>query len=103
MILQLYCVYDNKLEEYLPPFHSANDATAVRAFEGAISQETHDFHTHSEDYSLWLIGNFETEKAQILCEPIHCIAQAHELLAKLQGFEDQAVVRRIARKEMRQS
>ncbi len=85
MNLQLFSVYDSKLEEYLPPFHSANENTAIRAFSGAIKQENHDFHSHAEDYSLWLIADYDTKSAAILCEPIHCIAHAHELLAKMRA------------------
>lgn len=89
MILQLYCVFDAKLGEYLPPFHSANDSTARRQFERAVSNEGHDFNMHAEDYSLWGIANFDTEKAIITTYEPQAVAQAHQLLAHIRKMEAQ--------------
>ncbi len=87
MIMQLYCVYDAKLGEYLPPFISQNDQVAKRQFESAVAEEGHAFRKHAEDYSLWGIANFDSEKAFITTYELQPIAQAHELLANIRRME----------------
>jgi len=84
MELHLYTIYDAKAGAYLPPFTSLNDATAIREFETAISQQDHDFNRHSEDYSLWTVATFNQAKAELVTLKHLCIAQAHELLATME-------------------
>lgn len=83
MQLNLYTVYDSKAQAYLPPFCSPNDATAIRTFETAVSQEDHDFGRHAEDYSLWSIAMFDQEKGHLDPKTLTCISQAHEIRAYL--------------------
>lgn len=90
MHMQLYSVYDAKTGEYLPPFCAPNDSVARRTFESAIMREDHDFHVHAEDYSLWGIANYDTEKAFIDTHVLEPVAQAHEILANLETREDRS-------------
>lgn len=92
MLVNLYSVFDQKAEAYLPPFCSQNDATATRQFSNAVSLEDHDFHNHAEDYSLWIIGTFDQAKGLLIKQDnaLHtCIAYAHELLAHLENTKGQ--------------
>lgn len=84
MLISLYTIYDSKAGSYLPPFTSVNHATALRSFESAIQQEDHDFNRHAEDYSLWSLGDFDQDKAELKPTKLLCIGQAHEILSNLQ-------------------
>ena len=75
----LYSVNDIKAENYLAPFVSLNNQTAVRYFSTAVMDKQHDFHIHSEDYSLWKIGTFDTETTIITQEPKELLCHALEL------------------------
>lgn len=83
MQLKMYTIYDSKAGQYLPPFNSINDATALRQFESAIMDRNHDFQTHAEDYSLWGFATFDQAKAEITLDKLVCLGQAHEILAAL--------------------
>lgn len=74
----LFTVYDSKAANYLPPFVSRNHATALREFRDAVNQEGHAFNTHAEDFTLWHIGTFDSEKATLTQEIPTLVASAHE-------------------------
>lgn len=58
--LQIFSVYDVKAEGFLQPFFAPRRGVAVRSFSQAVNDEGHEFHRHAEDYSLWVIGHFDT-------------------------------------------
>lgn len=60
MILSAFAVYDSKAEGFLPPFFLPTQAMALRAFQGAANDPTHDFHKWAGDYTLYEIGTFQT-------------------------------------------
>lgn len=75
----LFTVYDSKAANYLPPFVSRNQATALREFKDAVNQEGHAFNTHAEDFTLWHIGTFNSEKATLTQEVPTLVANAHDI------------------------
>jgi len=92
----LFCVYDNKVEGYLPPFTAMNRAVAVRMFESAVMKTGTDFNDHAEDYSLWETGVFDPSTG--LSGPRESgqkqqVVEAHHIIAKYrnQGDESGAV------------
>ena len=54
--MNIYTIYDSKAEAYLTPFFTDTDATAVRIFTSAATDEQHHFHKYAEDYTLFAIG-----------------------------------------------
>lgn len=87
--LNFYCVFDIKAGHYLPPYTAMNDGTAIRQFETAVMDELHDFNRHSEDYVLWRVGMFDSEKGGIMADPNGAmIAKAYDLKNQMQMFED---------------
>lgn len=58
----LYCVYDKVAKEFADPFKQNNDDSACRAFLGWLKKDTQ---IHSEDYSLYLVGYFDSESGTI--------------------------------------
>lgn len=81
--IKLFCVYDSKVEGYLPPFTAMNRAVATRIFETAVMQEGHDFNQHAEDYSLFEIGEYEPDTAELKAlTPVSTIVNAHHIISK---------------------
>lgn len=79
----MFVVHDVKAGNYLSPFASMNNATAQREFATAILQEGHQFNDHAEDFSLWRIANYDTEKAEITLGSKELIANAFDLKNQL--------------------
>lgn len=78
MILHIFSIHDSKAEAYITPFFSQTPATALRDFESACKQEGHQFQRFAADYTLFLLGTFEADKAKFNLEktPIN-LAQGH--------------------------
>ncbi|AXL14708.1 nonstructural protein [Microviridae sp.] len=79
MKFQIYSVYDSKAESHLLPYHTINQALAVRHFQDACSDPDHSFHKHPEDYSLFHLGSYDDVSAKFdnLKAPLH-IADARQ-------------------------
>ncbi len=80
--LDLFCVYDCKMELYLSPFTAMNTAVAVRVFATAVLQEGHDFNSHADDYSMWQIGEFDQETGGVKAIALKNVVQGHHILNK---------------------
>lgn len=61
---KIYTIRDAKAEAYLKPFFERNNGTAVRAIEAAIQQDKN-FNAYAEDYSLYLIGEYDDTTGRI--------------------------------------
>lgn len=62
----VYSVFDSKAEAYLPPFTLKNDALALRAFVGALTDDNHVFSKHSADYTLFRVGSWDESKGLLI-------------------------------------
>jgi len=85
--LQLFAVLDNKMELYLAPITARNIAVAVRIFETAVLSQGHDFNTHPDDYSLWLIGEFDQSSGEVKSLPAKTVVQGHQIINKHKNEE----------------
>lgn len=83
MIYEIYTVYDSAAEAYLPPHFMRSHGEALRAFESAVSDSSHQFHKHAADYTFFHIGSYNDLTAEIipLSSPVP-LARAHEVLAR---------------------
>lgn len=72
MKLNIYAIRDTKAEAFMQPFFERTNETATRAVQTATEKDGN-FRTYAEDYSLWLIGNFNDNNGKISPEtaPIH--------------------------------
>ena len=61
MKVKVFSVYDRLAEAFLPPFVSQTAATAVRQFDNSVNDPQHNFHTHSADYDLYMLGTFDDQ------------------------------------------
>jgi len=82
----VYSIFDNKMQIYMAPYTAPNDAVAIRLFKQGIRQPGM-IHNEPEDYSLWKIGNWNPDTAEISATASTCIAKAHELAAILRAEE----------------
>lgn len=59
MTLKMFTVFDSKAGAFIQPFFSQSTGTAVRSFEDAANNETHEFRKHAADYTLFELGEFD--------------------------------------------
>ena len=79
-----YAIKDVKAGLYLPPFTAPNHALAIRLFSTRVRDPQSDFHMHSEDFSLWHVGNWDGESGKLQSVTPERIAHANELLNQLE-------------------
>ncbi len=85
--LQLFAVLDCKMELYLQPITARNIAVAVRIFETAVLTPGHDFNQHADDYSLWLIGEFDQVSAELKGQAAKVVVQGNHIMNKYKNEE----------------
>lgn len=59
MKMKIFTVRDAKAEAFITPFFLPNTAMAERTFSDCINSDSHQFGQNPEDYSLWLLGEFD--------------------------------------------
>ena len=69
MIVNVYSMRDLK-SEFMAPTFSTNDAVAMRNFESAVEQSHDVLFTHRNDFQLFRIGSFDTEKGLLIPEDL---------------------------------
>ena len=63
MIDQVFSVYDEKAEAYLPPFMLPKVQMALRTFGDTINNPESQMSRHPEDYQLFHLGQFDNHDA----------------------------------------
>ncbi|AXH78150.1 MAG: nonstructural protein [Microviridae sp.] len=66
MIFQIYSVFDDKAEIFMPPFYQSTQGQAVRVFSDATRQTDHPFHKNPGDYHLYHLGVFDDKNGKVL-------------------------------------
>jgi len=61
---KVFTIYDSKARAYLVPFFLHEEGMAIRVFADCVNDKTHQFGKHPEDYTLFIIGTWEDEKAK---------------------------------------
>ena len=79
MKMQLYTIFDSKLEAYHQPFCLENDNIALRQFQNMANKES-SIADNPEDYSLWHTATFETTTGETETFEIKLLAKAHEIV-----------------------
>lgn len=72
MITKLYSVFDFKTAVFGRPFTDQSDNSAIRNFADAVNDSSNPnnlWHKHPEDFSLFLVGDFDDENGELI--PIH--------------------------------
>ena len=64
MIDQIFSVYDEKAEAYLPPFYLPREAMAIRTFSDTINNPESGLFRHPHDYTLFHFGEFDNNTGE---------------------------------------
>lgn len=65
MILNIFSVYDSKTKAYMQPYFSPTHGSALRAFTDEIANEQSLLAKHPEDFTLYHVGVWDDQTAQI--------------------------------------
>ena len=64
--MEVFAVYDVKLEAFGQPFYAPNKAVATRTFQDTVSQPDTQFSTHPDDFILHEIGSYDDAKGLLI-------------------------------------
>lgn len=59
LVRQMFTVFDRKANTHGPPFLAENAEVAKRMLKLTANERGNQFNSHPEDYSLWLLGDFD--------------------------------------------
>lgn len=60
MTLTCFCIHDSKAEAFITPFFQPTQALALRLFSDAANDPSSMICKHSEDYTLFELGTFNS-------------------------------------------
>ena len=69
MILKIFSVLDSRVATFSAPFHHQREASAIRDFSDAVNDASNPnnmWHKHPEDFSLYQVGEFNSETGEII-------------------------------------
>ncbi len=82
--MNIYAIYDSKIESYGTPVFIPNDRVAQRSVEDLVREGTHDAVKYPEDFSLFRLGRYCDQSGTI--EPLDSpvlVAKMHEVVAHI--------------------
>ncbi len=62
---KMFVIFDSKANAYMQPWFLTQDGMALRAFSDCVNDKDHNFGRHPEDYTLFTIGEFDDQTAQV--------------------------------------
>jgi len=65
MKLKMFSIFDSKISAYMNPFFARTSQEAIRMFADAVGNPKQGFCKHPEDYTLFEIGAWDDQTAQI--------------------------------------
>lgn len=65
LTLKIFTVFDSKAETFMPPFTMETKGLAIRNFQDLVNNPQTIFCNHSEDFTLFEIGEFSKDKGTI--------------------------------------
>lgn len=100
MIMKMYSVFDSKLAVFGRPWFSQRDAAAIREFSDAVndgSNPNNQWFRHPEDFSLFSIGEFDDENAELIPQnPVNLVTAS--ALKQLDVFKELPVLNDVKEK-----
>lgn len=64
-MLNMFSIFDDKVAAFIQPFFSPTIASAMREFKEACNNTNTNFHKHAGDYTLFHLGKFDPDNAEI--------------------------------------
>ena len=74
MIYSMYCIRDAVLDAFEAPWCALSNASAQRTFRNLLEDADSPYSRNKEDYSLWLVGEFDTVDGIRPCEPVRLMS-----------------------------
>lgn len=80
MRYNLCAILDAKLGEYGPPMAFQKSGQAVRQFGDEVQRQdkNNQMYTHPEDFTLWHVGDYESETGEVFTQAPRLLASASE-------------------------
>lgn len=88
MISKIFAIYDSKAKAYFPPFFLHAAAVAKRTFADCVNGQDHTFSKNPADYTLFEIGEFNDQNAQITIKTLTSLGNGVEFLQVIEKLED---------------
>lgn len=82
MKIKVYSVFDSKAANYSKPWFHISDASAIREFSDAVNDDSNSknqWFSHSEDFSLFSIGEFDDAVGKLIFSNPICLVTASAL------------------------
>ena len=79
---KIYAVKDIVAEEFQPPFFLKNDALAIKEFGKACENKETQWYQHPSDYSMYYLGEFDTETGTLTESELKQLANATQFVTK---------------------
>jgi len=61
----MFCIHDVKAGAYMQPWFLPTEGMAIRGFADCVNKVDHNFFNHPEDYTLFLIGEFDDSDGHV--------------------------------------
>jgi hypothetical protein len=75
MIMKVFAVFDSAVQGYMQPFFSPTTGSAIRALTEAVNDPSHTFAKNQNDYTLFLLGDFDDASGLFNSgPPVHVVA-----------------------------
>lgn len=68
MRVRMFAIRDLKVEAFMTPYFAMTDAQAVRMFGDSVNEAGSALNRHTDDYSLFRIGEWDDQSGQVLPE-----------------------------------
>jgi hypothetical protein len=78
MEMTVFAIYDSKAEYYKNPFMMRSKGEAIRGFADVANDESTEIGKHPEDFILFKIAVFDTDKAEYINTPHESLGVAIE-------------------------
>lgn len=66
MKVELFSVFDSKVNAFMEPWHARTIEEAIRTFRFQVNRSEGNLHLFPEDYSLFHVGSFVPESGQVI-------------------------------------
>ena len=74
MTYSMYCIRDSVLDSFEAPWCAISDASAQRTFGNLLKDADSPYSRNKEDFSLWRVGQFETDTGIVSCDPVRLMS-----------------------------
>lgn len=84
MKLKVFCVLDSKTAVFGRPWFEQQEASAIRGFADAVNDSSNTnnlWNKHPEDFSLYVIGEYDDEKGDLIPHFPKSLVTASALIA----------------------